>query len=137
MIQNFRYNDRLHLIMEVPDSMLDFFVLHIVLQPLVENSFVHGMAGKAESDILALEIRGHEEAGDLVLSVSDNGCGMSKEQRQNILDEERGSGYGVRNIHHRFQLVYGEQYGLTYTENEQGGVTVFVRFPKEREEEKI
>ena len=51
-----------------------------------------------------------------------------------ILSEETGaeSGYGVRNIHTRIRLVYGEAYGLEYRGNEWGGVSVSLRFPKER-----
>ncbi|MBR1929891.1 MAG: sensor histidine kinase [Lachnospiraceae bacterium] len=131
MIQNFRYDDRLQLTEEVPEELLDYEVLHIVLQPLVENSFVHGMAGKAETEVLSICIKGYDEGEDLILEVSDNGCGMSEEQKSTILDEEKGSGYGVRNIHERFRLVYGEQYGLQYMDNPWGGVTVRLKFPKE------
>ena len=51
-----------------------------------------------------------------------------------ILSEEagEGGGYGVRNIHTRIQLVYGETYGLEYRGNEWGGVSVRLKFPKER-----
>ena len=132
MIQNFRYDDRLQLTEEVPESLMEYEVLHIVLQPLVENSFVHGMAGKPETAILELHIRGYEEGQDVILEVADNGSGMTEEQMENILDEEKGNGYGVRNIHTRIRLVYGEKYGLEYTGNEWGGVTVRIRFPKGR-----
>lgn len=134
MIQNFRYNDRLQLIRDVPEELMECEVLHIILQPLVENSFVHGMAGKAEDDILRLCIRAREEGDDLILEVADNGNGMTDEQIKTILDADTKSGYGVRNIHTRIRLVYGDVYGLTYLRNEWGGVTVRIRFPKERGE---
>lgn len=132
MIQNFRYDNRLQLSQEVPEELMEYEVLHIVLQPLVENSFVHGMAGKAETTILQLHICGYEEDDDLILEVADSGCGMSEEQMKNILNSEMGKGYGVRNIQTRIRLVYGEEYGLKYMKNEWGGVTVRLRFPKER-----
>lgn len=133
MIQNFRYNDRIEMIREVPEELMENRILHIVLQPLAENFFVHGMVGKEETAILRIRIRGWEEMEDMVLEVADNGCGMTKEEREKILSEEatERSGYGVRNIHKRIQLVYGENYGLEYRENEWGGVSVRLRFPKE------
>lgn len=134
MIQNFRYDDRLELLMDVPEKLMDYKILHIVLQPLAENSFVHGMKGRSEESTLMLQICGYEENGDIVLEVADNGCGMTREQMSKILSEEagEGSGYGVRNIHTRIQLVYGETYGLEYRGNEWGGVSVRLKFPKER-----
>ena len=68
----------------------------------------------------------------MILEVADSGCGMSEEQMKNILNSEMGKGYGVRNIQTRIRLVYGEEYGLKYMKNEWGGVTVRLRFPKER-----
>lgn len=134
MIQNFRYDNRLELHMDVPEELMGYEVLHIVLQPLAENSFVHGMKGRTETSVLMLRISGCEEDGDIVLEVEDNGCGMTEEQMNRILSEdaEEGSGYGVRNIHTRIRLVYGEGYGLEYRKNEWGGVSVRLRFPKGR-----
>ena len=136
MIQNFRYNDRIKLNQSVPKELMECEILHIVLQPLVENSFVHGMAGQSETAILQLSIDGYAQGEDIVLEVADSGCGMSQEQMEMILGEQakEGSGYGVRNIHMRIRLVYGEEYGLKYFKNEWGGVTVRIRFPKERKE---
>lgn len=108
--------------------------MHIVLQPLAENSFVHGMKGRTENSVLMLRISGYEEDGDIVLEVTDNGCGMPEEEMSRILSEDakEGKGYGVRNIHTRIRLVYGEGYGLEYRKSEWGGVSVRLRFPKGR-----
>ncbi len=94
------------------------------------------MAGQSETAILQLSIDGYAQGEDIVLEVADSGCGMSQEQMEMILGEQakEGSGYGVRNIHMRIRLVYGEEYGLKYFKNEWGGVTVRIRFPRERKE---
>lgn len=134
MIQNFRYDNRIELRIDVPEELMDYEMLHIVLQPLAENSFVHGMKGRTENSVLMLRISGYEEDGDIVLEVTDNGCGMPEEEMSRILSEDakEGKGYGVRNIHTRIRLVYGEGYGLEYRKSEWGGVSVRLRFPKGR-----
>lgn len=57
-----------------------------------------------------------------------------EEEMSRILSEDakEGKGYGVRNIHTRIRLVYGEGYGLEYRKSEWGGVSVRLRFPKGR-----
>lgn len=131
-IQNFRFEDRIVLDVNVQDNISKCRVLHIILQPLVENSILHGMSEMNSDEKIHISIRGKEEDGDVLLWVEDSGCGMTQEEMEQILKAaaEENSGYGVKNIHTRLQLCYGEKYGLKYYGNSFGGVTVQVRMPK-------
>lgn len=106
-------------------------MLHIVLQPLVENSLLHGMAGRSEEEELHLVIVAQRHGSNLFITVDDNGIGMEQKQMDEILQEKASadSGYGVQNIHARIQLVYGSDYGLTYSTSDRGGVRVTLHFP--------
>lgn len=131
-IQNFRFEDRIVLDINIQDSICKCQVLHIILQPLVENSILHGMSEMNSDEKIYISIRGKEVGEDIFLWVEDSGCGMKQKQMEQILSDtiDENNGYGVKNIHTRLQLCYGERYGLKYYANNFGGVTVQVRMPK-------
>ena len=65
----------------------------------------------------------------------DNGQGMSpedvEEMNRSISEYDENFGYGVRNVNKRIELLFGEQYGLYYQINDEGGITVDIRLPKD------
>ena len=75
------------------------------------------------------------EGDDLIIDVSDNGVGMRPEVAATLLSEERpalrttGSGIGVRNVHQRIRLTFGEPYGLTIFSEPDEGTTIRLRLP--------
>ena len=134
-IQNYRFDERIQFIEEVPEEIKKCSILHIVLQPLVENSILHGMMGKKMEDPLIIWITASVRGDTILIEAKDNGTGMNREQMDRILTgkiRSEGSGYGVRNIDKRLRLHYGEEYGLEYRSNEEGGVTVRICIPKIR-----
>ena len=89
--------------------------MKLILQPLVENAIYHAM--EFMDDDGELTVKGYLEGEELVLSVTDNGCGMTKERAEALLlgdfvQTGKGSGVGLRNVQERIQLVFGEKYGL-------------------------
>ncbi len=67
------------------------------------------------------------------MKVIDDGIGMDEQTLCHVMDgtlASTGSSYGVRNVHARLQLMFGEQYGLTYESKEGEGTCVTVRFPR-------
>jgi two-component system sensor histidine kinase YesM len=108
-------------------------VVKLTLQPLVENAIYHGIKEKAGKGSLAISARREGEA--LVLTVSDNGAGMTPDalaalERNLGKDEDPVSqGFGVFSVHHRIRLVFGEAWGLSYRSAPGEGTTVRVRQP--------
>jgi two-component system sensor histidine kinase YesM len=78
-----------------------------------------------------IKITAIREGDDLVVKVIDNGTGMTPGQinslNRTLEDNDSSVGYGVRNVHRRIKLFFGNPYGLYYESNEYGGVTVNVR----------
>ncbi|GAA3407476.1 sensor histidine kinase [Paenibacillus hodogayensis] len=115
-------------------------VIHFVLQPLVENSMVHGF--RQQRTNRRIEIRVERDDGDLLIEVHDNGCGADAERMNRLLageEPEAGSasetelpaqtsGLGVRNVERRIKLYCGDRYGLRYMPADSG-TCVHVRLP--------
>ncbi|MDE7186807.1 MAG: sensor histidine kinase [Lachnospiraceae bacterium] len=134
IIQNMRYDNIITLVEKVPEEYLSVRIPKLTLQPLVENSIYHGIRVK-EGVTGTVEIAVVEREGAVCLTVKDDGGGMEPEQlayiNQNISDMERDVGYGITNINKRIELMYGEQYGLSFRQNEGRGVCVEIRLPGE------
>jgi len=131
-IQNMRYSNKLKFIISIEDYLLNYKINKITLQPIVENSILHGILGKGDVEG-TITITGKIEDDDLILSVMDNGIGMKPELLAKMLSDEtessKGSGYGLKNINQRLKLSYGDKYGLTYSSEYGSGTRVDIRLP--------
>ena len=133
-IQNLRFDNKIDLIVDIDSEIYKYRVLKLILQPIVENSIYHGILEKNNIHKGTITINAHLEDNDILLTVSDDGEGMTEEKVKEILTEEitnENHGYGVRNINHRIKLIYGQQYGLTYHSAQGKGTTVEIRIPAE------
>lgn len=115
-------------VFQVDESIGQYQTLNLILQPLIENAIAHGIDVKPDGRGV-LTITGKEEGDLIVLTVEDNGVGMSDEQAERILTEE-SKGYGVRNVNERIKLYYGEQYSLKIESKEGVGTKACIRIPK-------
>lgn len=112
---------------QVEEDILDYNILNLILQPLIENAIDHGIDLKTNGRG-GIKIIGKKQNDEIVLIVSDNGVGMSNEQAESILTN-KSNGYGVKNVNERIKLYYGEQYQLKI-ESEIGiGTKVKVTIP--------
>ncbi len=115
----------------VDESIKQYTSLNLMLQPLIENAIAHGIDVKPDGRG-KLIITGKEEGDLIILTVEDNGVGMSDEQAARILTEE-SKGYGVRNVNERIKLYYGEQYSLEIESKIGEGTRACIRIPKRLE----
>ncbi|HVO40320.1 MAG TPA: sensor histidine kinase [Spirochaetia bacterium] len=131
-IQNMRFGNAIRLLVDVPPSLDRCPILKLVIQPLVENAILHGIM-PTESEKGTIRISGQTVDSAVVVSVQDDGVGMSAEKLQAVLSGDAPSqdhhGFGVRNIHSRLQLSYGPGFGLSFHSTPNGGTTVVVRVP--------
>ena len=120
-LQNKLYENAIALHIDVPESHLDCACIKILLQPIVENSILHGIMER-ETIQGNVWLQSHLDENDLVISVRDDGIGIDPEimdvlnQRTNWMDE---NGYGIKNTMDRITLCYGSKYGIRY-ESEPG-----------------
>lgn len=132
IIQNQRYGDVISYDIQVDPSFMNVMIPKLTLQPLVENSIYHGIRVKEglKGNII---ITAFKEEDAVVIQVFDTGEGMHQveidQMNKSIANNDEGFGYGVRNVHKRIRILFGEEYGLKFMLNEKGGVSVFVRLP--------
>ena len=137
-LQNMRYHDSMELITDIPDELYEYQIPKLTLQPVVENSILHGILEK-ESKSGTIVITGWMEDEDVILLVSDDGVGIPPEILSRILSgngnsQSGGTNIAVYNTHRRLQILYGSDYGLTYSSKPGEGTEVEIRFPAHREE---
>ncbi len=136
-LQNMRYHDSIELITDIPDELSEYQIPKLTLQPVVENSILHGILEK-ESKSGTIVITGWMENENVVLLVSDDGVGIPPEILSTILSgngnsQSGGTNIAVYNTHRRLQIIYGNDYGLTYSSKPGEGTEVEIRFPAHRE----
>ncbi|WP_122643406.1 sensor histidine kinase [Luxibacter massiliensis] len=125
-IMQIRYFHKFDYTIHCPDPLKKYSCIKLLLQPIVENSIYHG--------IKELDARGHleikvlDQGENLAITVQDNGVGFTQEAYEKIW--ECSSHFGIRNIHQRIQLYYGEDYGLTMANRPEGGCTTTITIPK-------
>lgn len=130
-IQNIRFSNVINLEINVPNDILQYNIPKITLQPLVENSILHGML-ESESGSGTISISGSIEDNVITLVVKDDGVGMTEEKVHSVLESIVTSdfhGYGTKNINDKLTLLYGKNYGLIYESTLGLGTTVSVKFP--------
>lgn len=109
----------------------DYTIIPLVIQPIVENSFIHGIEPLIGNGIICITA---EEIGEnLVITIEDNGVGMSKSRlekiREILTSEEESAHLGIKNVQQRIQSFYGNQYGVTIDSKEGQGTIVTIILP--------
>lgn len=140
-ICQYQYLNDLTLDVEVDEALYDCLLPPMVLQPIVENAIIHGIADFRSDG--AIRIHAQKNADTLFLTVTDNGQGMSGEQIEALLCQERNtdkrrfSGIGIHNVRRRIQMRFGERFGLHLFSEPGKYTTVQISLPyltKERSE---
>ena len=131
-IQKMRYEEKFDYSIECDSALRMKRVLRLLLQPLVENAIYHGIKEKRGHG--TLWVAACVKSGDLILSVRDDGVGMSESVLALLnasLEEGKpiAGGYGIHNVQERIRLTYGKSYGLNYRSVYGEGTTVTVRHP--------
>ena len=132
-IQNMRYHNSIEFVSDIPDELMEYQIPKLTLQPLIENAVLHGILEK-DDKAGTIVLTGWLEDSSIVLLISDDGVGISPDKLSSILSGEGSSSSGGTNIavynpHRRLQILYGTDYGLTYSNNPGGGTEVEIHIP--------
>lgn len=130
-IQKMRFRNQIALELDIDKDLLQYSILKIILQPIVENSIIHGILEK-DSKSGTVRIVGKTDKVDVFILIEDDGIGMENEILHNILNRKKSSqssGYGIFNIEERIKLFYGLDYGLKYTSKYGKGTSVKIKIP--------
>ncbi len=135
-IQRLRFNDRVNYTLHIPDdlNLEQYHILPLLLQPVVENAILHGLEGTENDGQIMIDFTPTEN--DLLLiRISDNGIGMTKEEvtklNSHIQTTKRKSSIsiGLSNINQRVKLFYGEAYGMEIVSHPGKGTVVTLTLP--------
>lgn len=116
-IQKFRFDDeRLTYKLHLDDAAESVKIPPLIIQPLVENAVVHGLGEVEEGGLVIIDAR--VKSDRVVIMVEDNGGGIPEEKMREIefacrdLEDAEEHRIGLRNVHQRLVLTYGEEFGL-------------------------
>ncbi len=128
----FRFRDRIHIHIEIPEYLKEERIVKLTLQPLIENAIEHGL-GKTRSDG-HIWIRGEKRGEEIYLYVTDNGSGIEDEELKRLSAQlgdspiSGGKHIGMRNVNQRIKLICGEEYGLALHKPKEGGLCVTIHY---------
>ncbi|MEK5255726.1 MULTISPECIES: sensor histidine kinase [Paenibacillus] len=131
VIQSFRFKNKFRYEIIAQDEVLQCQTIKLILQPIVENALYHGIEMMPDEGFISIQAELKDNL--VIIRISDNGLGMSKETMKVILTggskSMSGSGVGVRNVNERIELYYGREYGLSFESEIEEGTTVTLIFP--------
>lgn len=131
-IFKFRYEDSFDFEIDCDEEVLNNEIVKFTLQPIIENYFVHGIRLDREDNLLKIDIKRYGE--NILISVIDNGNGISDEKLEELNNSLRnrtykGKSIGLTNANERIVIAYGEEYGIGFEKNKGQGVMVVVKLP--------
>jgi len=135
LIQKMRFKNRVNYQIDIDSTMnpKEYEILPFLLQPIVENSVLHGLEGQSRHGMIFLKII--QETENLIITIRDNGEGINPDKLKEIkekLDCEEvcyGKSIGLSNINHRIKIHYGQSYGLNVESQPGHGTMVTISLP--------
>lgn len=130
-IQKFAYVSEFVYIIDIEESVKYRMVLKHLLQPVVENAFLHGICGMESGGLI--EVKGRIVDGRIIFEISDNGAGMDPDKVSRILNGENISiygGYGFISVRKRIETFYGGEYGIDINSTIGNGTKVIITIPE-------
>lgn len=144
-IMSMRFGQRLQIEKEIDEDLLYIMVPPLILQPIVENAIVHGVEA-VKNGLIRLKVSHDENC--VYLQVRNTGKKITEEDKQRIAAMLNGdvdkipkvpgrhTSIGINNVNRRIKLVYGEEYGLDITQNEENVTLSTITIPYHKEAEK-
>lgn len=110
----------------LPEEIQDYKIMKFILQPIVENSILHGFRSKRSGGMIHISFRASQV---LEIEISDNGEGFDVTQKKCTQDSTRSDHLGLVNVRERIDLHYGKQYGMAIQSQVHKGTTVKLSLP--------
>ncbi|QOX62828.1 sensor histidine kinase [Anoxybacterium hadale] len=130
-IQKYKYGDVFDIVYHIPEEILEYKTIKFILQPIVENSIFHGFENIEHIGLI--EISAYAKEDHLYIKVSDNGVGMTEEQKENLINRKPSNQkyleIGIKNVDDRIKFYCGEDSGLTLVSELNIGTTVTFKLP--------
>lgn len=131
-IQKIRFQDAFCFTVQVPEELLDCILPKLMIQPLVENAVLHGLADRRDGHVT---VKVHSVEESLIIEVEDDGCGIPEDVLEELKSRSgrKQTGHiGFRNVDTIIRLNYGEAYGLKVDTPDTGGTRIIIEIPIRR-----
>ncbi len=131
-LQKVRFEDLFTITVNVDEALYEFPIIKLLLQPLIENAIYHGLDSREEGG--RIEILGYKTEDLIIFEVADNGTGMEAGQVRKLNDylndlKNSFKSIGLKNVHKRIKLRYGNEYGIEVFSKPEEGTKVRVTLP--------
>lgn len=132
-LMKIRYSDNFEVDFQVQEECLNCMVPRLIVQPILENSIVHGFEDLDDMGIVTVKV--YIKDNKVIFDIKDNGRGMTKQEIAEILSAKKieGSiykGIGVSNVNRRIKLNYGEEYGIVMHSQLGEYTQTLIRMPR-------
>lgn len=133
-IQKMRFGGKVLFLVDVPEELSPYSIPKLCIQPLIENSLIHGVRDMLETGMVA--VSGEDCGGCIRIRVRDNGIPIPGHVKERLsqTDSPSSQSIGLMNIQRRIQMIYGSSYGLEIRSGAEGNQVTIV-LPKKRKEE--
>lgn len=134
-IEKIKNKNSFETVWNIDEDVMNYKTAKLILQPIIENAFYHGIKYLRNDTLGQLEISAYSKDKDIIFTISDNGPGIDKEkltQLQKNLNNNDMPGHkhiGLCNVNSRIKLIFGEQYGLSIV-SKNNNTVVTIKIPK-------
>lgn len=130
ILEKARFHDKLMIVQDIDESLFEYKVPVLTIQPLVENAIKHGILpkqGRGTVYVKAILL----EYDEILFEIKDDGVGIAPDKMPMILKPGYGSGNGVglSNVHERLKGLFGQEYGLRIESTPGKGTSIYIRIP--------
>lgn len=132
-ILKLRYEDKFIINWNIDNCILDYYMIKLSLQPIIENAVYHGIKEKDGQGII--DIKGYKNDNCIIFEISDNGVGMSEEKLNEVKKNLNNTFFmndkhiGLSNVNQRIKVVFGDEYGIDIESEAGKGTKVKLTFP--------
>lgn len=147
LIQRYRFHNKFSLTVDIDEddnSVYDYLLPKLTIQPIVENAIFHGLETKGEKGCVTISVKTTQKR--LLITISDDGVGMSPEVLDNVAkklnststdgeesQDKTGTGIALMNVNKRIKLFMGYQYGIVLYSTLNRGTDVEIVLPLVKE----
>lgn len=136
IIQKYRYRERFEFVLSCDEGLEDCLIPRNILQPLVENSLIHGICTDDKKGTIRLEMKKEEERLSIILE--DDGVGMDQEYAQSLLHSSTGKDadrrarvrpIGINNIAQRLEYLFQDRHAFHIQSSPGAGTRILIYIP--------
>lgn len=133
LMQN-RYQGKFSWDLEIEPGMEEYLIPRISIQPIVENTILHGFSKKSDKGHITISLSKYGD--NYTITIKDDGIGANIEEiekkinsPEEVFDKKQSGGIGINNVEKRIKLFFGKDYGIKVYKNDEGGLTSVITLP--------